>query len=173
MGYKKIKKFKSNKENPFIEETMQHIELGSKQILMGTDNPDMIVGNDGEVKGHAMFMQRKVVDKAQFSKVFIESLPQFFGLSKSGIKMFSYVMSIVKPNQDSFYINYDDCMSFTGYKSQKTIITGMAELLENKFIARGQNPYHFYINPTIFFNGDRITFVKQFQLKSPQNKIEK
>lgn len=175
MSYKKIGKFKSNRENPFIEETIQHIELGSKQILMTTKEPDMIISSEGEVKGHSIFMKRKTVDKAQFAKVFTENIHQFFGLSTAGIKVFSYVVSIVKANKDELYIDYDDCMEFTGYRSQKTIIIGLSELLENKFIARGRNPYHFYINPTIFFNGDRITFVKQFQIGTEgqeNNKID-
>jgi hypothetical protein len=37
--------------------------------------------------------------------------------------------------------------------------------MENKFIARGPNPYKYYINPTIFFNGDRLTFIEQYELE--------
>jgi hypothetical protein len=56
-------------------------------------------------------------------------------------------------------------MNHTGYKSKKTIFTGLSELLENKFIARGNHPYKYFINPTIFFNGDRITFLKQYEIE--------
>jgi hypothetical protein len=45
--------------------------------------------------------------------------------------------------------------------------------VDNHFIARGPNPFVYYINPTIFFNGDRLTFVEQYELeKKEENSLE-
>ena len=55
-------------------------------------------------------------------------------------------------------------MKYTNYKSKNSILSGLSELLENRFIARGSNPYKYYLNPTIFFNGDRLTLVKHFEV---------
>lgn len=163
--YKQVGGFELNKINPFLDETIQHIEKGDKVILMGTKNADMIIDSEGNVKGHSVFAKRIKIDKAEFAKIYISSIANWFGLSKAGIRIFGYITSVIKPNKDDFMMNFDDCMKFTGYTSKKTIITGVSELLENQFIARGTNSYHYYINPTIFFNGDRISFLEQYEVK--------
>ncbi len=164
MAYKKITAYTSNKKNPFLNETLYHVEKGEKVYLSASKDPDMIIASDGEIRGYSLYARRIKVDKAQFAKIFINNIANWFGLSKSGIRVFGYIVSIVKPNKDEFYIDFEECMKFAQYKSKKTILSGLAELLENKFIARGKHAYHYFINPTIFFNGNRLTFIEQYQL---------
>lgn len=162
-----------NRENPFLNETVQHIEKGEKTLLFGQKNPDLIVDNDGSVKGHSLFARKVQVDKAKFMKVFMSGLSNWFDLSKAGIKVFAYVANQVEPNRDTFMFDLENCKQFTGYAGKNSIFSGLAELVENRFIARGPNPYVYYINPTVFFNGDRLTFVEQYELeKKDENLIE-
>ncbi len=165
MIYKKIGDYSLNKANPFLDDTVQHIEKGEKTLLFGQKNPDLIVDNDGSVKGHSLFARKVTVDKAKFMKVFMTGLSNWFDLSKAGIKVFAYVANQIEPNRDTFMFSLERCKGFTGYKSDKMIFSGLAELAENKFIARGENPFIYYINPTVFFNGDRLTFVEQYELE--------
>jgi len=170
MSYKKITKYSFNKKNPFLLDTISHVVKGHKTIVMGKGkDTDLIIGKGGEVKGHSVFMKKTTVDKAEFRKLFVSKIPQFFGLNKAGIRVFGYVVSISKINIDQVYIDFDECMEFTGYKAKKTVLTGISELLENAFIARGKNPYHYFINPTIFFNGDRLSFLEQVVEKKDEN----
>jgi len=167
MPYKKITVFDTNKENPFLDDAVMHIQKGTKTILMGSNKSDILIDSrTGEAKGHSVFFKKTDVDKAQFAKVYISNLASFFGLSKAGIKIFGFVLSITKINKDYVDFDYSACMEFTGYKSKKAILTGLAELLENGFIARGKHTYHFFINPTIFWNGDRISFFNQIAKKT-------
>jgi len=108
------------------------------------------------------------VDKAKFMKVFMTGLSNWFDLSKAGIKVFAYVANQIEPNRDTFMFSLERCKNFTGYKSDKMIFSGLAELAENKFIARGENPFIYYINPTVFFNGDRLTFIEQYELEQKE-----
>jgi len=171
MSYQKVTNYQSNKENPFLKDTVSHVIKGEKKIMMGSGkDTDLVVGINGEIKGHSVFLKRTTIDKAQFAKVYVSNLVQFFGLSKAGIRVFGYIASTVKPDKDFVIMDFDECMDFTKYKSQKSILTGISELLKNSFIARGKNPYHYFINPTIFFNGNRITFLKQYQVNN--NNIE-
>jgi len=173
MGYKKVTKYEYNKENPFLEDTIVHVVKGYKTIVMGKGkDTDLVVNSDGEIKGHSVFMKKIKVDKAEFRKLFISNIAYFFGLSKSGIRVFGYIASITRINKDSVFIDFDDCMEFTGYKSKKTILTGLSELLENSFIARGKNPYHYFVNPTIFWNGDRISFLEQIVKQKDNEQVE-
>ena len=72
-------------------------------------------------------------------KVFMTGLSNWFDLSKAGIKVFAYVANQVEPNRDTFMFSLEKCKDFTGYKSDKMIFSGLAELAENKFNARREN----------------------------------
>jgi hypothetical protein len=157
-----IKNFHANQVNPFVKQTIQHIEKGEKVTLMATKNPDLIINSDGEVKGHSVFLRRSKVDKAQFLKIYVSSLANFFDLSKNAVKIFSYLSSILEINRDFIYVDIDECMKFTGYNSRKSILKGLSELIENQFIARSNRTNKYFINPTIFFNGDRLVLLNEY-----------
>ena len=170
MKYNKVSKYQMNKKNPFIDETIHHVDKGEKVILMGTKSNDLLIDKEtGEIKAHSVFAKRIKVDKAQFRKVYVNSLAAWFELSKTGLKVLGYIMSVLKPNYDSFDFDFEDCMEYTKYKSKNSVISGLSELLENRFIARGANPYKYFVNPTIFFNGDRLTFLRHYELKNGNN----
>jgi hypothetical protein len=165
-SYNKIKEYKTNKRNPFIDETITHVEVGNKMIMVTQKDHDLLIGSDGNVKGHTILAVRKKVDKAQFMKVYYEAFRNLYDLSKSALRTFGFIAEIVKdtPNKDTFMIDFDLCGTTTGY-SRKTINSALAELIGNKFIARGPNPYIYYLNPTVFFNGDRLTLLESYELE--------
>jgi hypothetical protein len=41
----------------------------------------------------------------------------------------------------------------------------LAELIGNEIIAMSDKPNIWYINPSVIFNGDRIAFIKEYNLK--------
>ena len=164
---KLVRDFKKNKVNPFIEETMQHMSVGNKTILMGNRDTEFMVNTEGDILGHSIFAKIQKVDKAQFAKLYVSNLSSLFGLSKTGIRVLSYILQSVKPNTDWFLFDIDDCLEVTEYKSKKSVWKGMGELLHNKFIARSNKVYKYYINPTIFFNGNRISFIQSYEFDSP------
>lgn len=45
------------------------------------------------------------------------------------------------------------------------MVSGLAELLEAGILARSQEPSLYFINPTIMFNGNRLTFAKSYVKK--------
>lgn len=155
-----------------MSDTVQHVEKGEKTLLFGQKNPDLIIDSDSQVKGHSLFARKVQVDKAKFMKVFMTGLSNWFDLSKAGIKVFAYIANQVEPNRDTFIFDIEDCRSFTGYKADKMIYGGLAELAENRFIARGSAFNIYYINPTIFFNGDRLTFIEQYEVATETKKVE-
>lgn len=169
MKYKKLTDYSTNKQNPFLRDTVHHIEKGDKQVIMSTKEPDLIIDSDGVVKGHTVFVRKTKVDKARFTKIFLSGVSAFYDLSKSAMKVFGYIVNSIKPNSDSFNFDLDDCKEFTGYSAKNTIFNALAELAENKIIARGKNPYHYYINPTFFFNGDRLSLLEQYVIIDTQN----
>jgi hypothetical protein len=165
MAYNKITDFDPNEGNPFLPATMVHVEKGEKTLLFGQKNPDLIIDSDSQVKGHSLFARKVTVDKAKFMKVFMSGLTNWFDLSKPAIRVFAYIAETLEPNRDSVDFSLEKCKEFTGFKAQKTILSALAELAANQFIARGPHPYKYFINPTIFFNGDRLTFIEQYEVE--------
>jgi hypothetical protein len=174
MKYNKLTDHSLNKKNPFFEDTVEHIVKGQKTIFYTGKSPDLIISQEGEVKGHSIFARKTKIDKAEFMKVYKTGLANWYDLSKSAIKIFAFISSILKPNKDYFDFDLDDCKAFTGYSSKNTILNAISELIANKFIARGSNPYKYFINPTIFFNGNRLIFLEQFDIidDKEQEKIQ-
>lgn len=173
MAYNKITDFGLNEGNPFLPATVVHVEKGEKTLLFGQKDPDLIIGADSQVKGHSLFARKITVDKAKFMKVFMSGLTNWFDLSKPAIKVFAYIAETLEPNRDSVDFSLEKCKAFTGFKAQKTILSALAELAANQFIARGPHPYKYFINPTIFFNGDRLTFIEQYEVeKGKEDKLE-
>lgn len=157
--YKKITVFEQYDENPFLEELLTIDVSNRRRILAGKD-PNSVVNSDGELVGTQVFAVHEKVDTEQFTKLYHKGVVELFKLSKAGIKVFGYFTTITKPHKALIIFDIDDCKEFTGYATNKPIMKGLAELLENKFIARTSKHYKYYINPTMFFNGNRIAFVK-------------
>lgn len=171
--YNKITEYKANKRNPFIGETITHVEVGNKMIMATHKDHDLLIDSNGDVRGHTVLAVKKKVDKAQFMKVYYEAFRNLYDLSKSALRTFGFIAEIVKdtPNKDTFMIDFELCRVTTGY-SRKTINSALAELIGNKFIARGPNPYIYYLNPTVFFNGDRLTLLETYELEESPNLIQ-
>lgn len=166
-----ITEFKLNKENPFLEEAVEQVnnnivkkyktatKTGEKAILKAYDE------NTGEVLGHTQFIRQIEVDEEQFAKFYLSNFSAFFDLKPQAIKVFGYILNQLVPARDEFLFFHEDCLEFTGYKSQTSIRIGLTSLLENKIIARGRSEILYYINPMVVFNGNRITFAKTYVKK--------
>lgn len=143
---------------------MHHIEKGEKTLFFSDKRPDLIVDQDGAVKGHTLFARKQTVDKAEFRKIFRTSLANWFDLSKAGIRVFAYIAENLEKDKDSFEFDLEACKTFTKYSATNTILSGLSELITNQFIARGNHPYKYFINPTVFFNGNRLTLVEEYEV---------
>jgi hypothetical protein len=169
MSYLPIKNYERYEANPFVENTIKGLKVKRKNVIVG--NPEhLIVGrNTGEIEGQVAFMKYIEVENEKFIKVFVSELQALFNLSNSSIKVFGYILSITKPNDDRIIFSMKKCREYTGYKSNVPIFNGLASLLQNEFIARTESSNIYFINPLVFFNGDRISFVKQYVRRKSEN----
>lgn len=162
--YKKITIYDKYQKSPFINDLLE-IDVSHRKKILAGRNPNYIVnGSTGEVEGMQVFAIHQKVDKEKFTKIYEKGITQLFNLSKSGIKVFGYLTSIVKPNKDEVIFEIDDCMKYTGYKTPKAIMKGLSELIQNDFIARSKHHYKYFINPTMFFNGSRVAFINMYEI---------
>ena len=135
---------------------------------MRTGNRDeiqMIVNNEGDVEGYSAFMRFVEVDEERFAKVYLSQFESFWDLSKPSIRVFGYIMSILKPNQDNIVIRVEKCLEYTKYKQRAMIISGLSGLVESGIIAKSVYENEYFINPLVAFNGSRVTFAKTYVRK--------
>lgn len=71
------------------------------------------------------------------------------------------------------YFDKEACKEYTKYKSSASIYKGIAELLSCGIIARGWSDGIFFLNPLVVWNGDRVTFVTQYEKQSKTRKEDK
>ncbi len=108
-------------------------------------------------------------DDDQFIKVFCD-LAIFDELSLAGYKVFHAVLrEYAKTKMRDGYVDTVYIVWFNGgingeetNMSKSTFLRGMNELLENNVIY-GKRPNLYWINPVIFFKGDRAKYLQDFK----------
>jgi hypothetical protein len=176
MKYKSIKKQPKYDVNPFVEKAIDEIKVIKKTQIMRATNRDeiqMIVSSDGVVEGHSAFMRFIEVDEDKFAKVYLSQFESFWELSKPAIRVFGYIINLVKPNQDVFFMRMDKALEYTKYTHANSVISGLTDLIEHGIVARGRYENEYYINPLVLFNGNRVTYAKTYikKKKERENQI--
>ena len=167
MKVKKITDFEKNIENPFLKEAVQQIQSGIVKKYKNTSGTSrgailQAVNSEGELVGHTSFIRQIEVDEQQFTKIYLSQFSAFFELNSQSIKVVGYIMTKLMPKQDFFIFDLEECLEYTGYKSGQSVYNGLSGLIGSSIIARGKKDYLYFINPMVFFNGDRVTFAKTY-----------
>jgi hypothetical protein len=175
MKYKRITDYQKNLTNPFLEKALEDIKIIKKtEVIRSKDRNDIQLITDaktGEVNGHSAFMRFIEVEEEKFAKVYLSQFAAFWELGKPAIRVFGYILSVLKPNQDSFIFELDACLEHSQYKHKSMVFTGLANLLECSIIARTKYDHKYFINPLIVFNGNRVTFAKTYIKKQRSGPI--
>jgi hypothetical protein len=174
--YKKVSDFQEYEENPFLEQAVAEINVSVKRRTIkpkkqGADTTLLLVNGLGEEYGEASFVHQTEVDEQEFTKLFKEGVARIAGLSARGSKVWGYVCEQLKPGATNIHFMFTQALAHTGYKTRANVVSGLAELLEAGILARSQEPSLYFINPTIMFNGNRLTFAKTYVKKQIEKKI--
>lgn len=86
-------------------------------------------------------------------------------------------LSRLPPASDQVFLNAASVESYFTKKGRKppsraTFTRALDELVRKGFVAYSDRPGLFYINPAIFFNGDRARFVTEFRRKRAQGRAD-
>jgi hypothetical protein len=163
-----IRSFEEFSENPFLVNLT--IPLVPKANMYVKKDEAIINLSDGELKNDVLLAGKsRYVDAEHFVKIFVNEIQAIFDLSKSAQKVFGYMLSRVKYD-DLLHFDIENCLKETGYKSKPPMFSAIGELLEKEFIAKTKNQFVYWINPKLFYKGDRLVVVKEYR-KSKQDKI--
>lgn len=172
---RKITSFQRNEENPFMKQAIEGIEnhiVKKYKSNTGSDKKGVVMSCDtetGEVF-KTSFIRQVEVDEQQFAKLYLNNFAAFFDLSQAAIRVFGYILTCMKPKQDSFIFRLEKALEYTNYATVKPIYKGLEELLKAEIIARGPIENFWFINPMIIFNGDRVSFTKTYVKKKSKEK---
>ncbi|MDE3240993.1 MAG: hypothetical protein KGN33_18710 [Paracoccaceae bacterium] len=171
-------------ENPFTLAGVFTVPKKMKGTRVQTVGPMAVTdSHTGETMGVAEIRKVTEVDSDRFVKVFVGQLNAFYDLKPGSMKILTMVLhEVARPqnmNSDRIYLNYD--MAIEHFESQDTrppakgtFYAALAELTEKGFIAPATKLNLWFINPAIFFNGDRIRFTVELRKKrmSAAEKLE-
>lgn len=144
---------------PFIQ--LDNFEF--KKYYKGEKSVEVTDTETGEVK--ILLSPSKLIDGFKdsnpYTKVFKNGQISIKELSVPGIKVLTYLQCHLKINAEDICLRPQEIADWSGYKTLKNVYVGLIELLNMGFIAEqpgGQSYY--WINPNIFFNGDRIKLLE-------------
>jgi len=162
-------------KNPFMSDALNDIDVKIQRRSVHTSDGTRaieMVSMDGEIEKSNRFVQYIEMEEKRFVKEYIEEMSRFFRLSKCAENIYRYIKTILPKEDDRIIFNRKECMEYLGYKTHKSIIDGLVELIDSEIIARTLVNDVFFINPLIVFNGSRVSFAKTFVKKENGSKPE-
>lgn len=165
-------------KNPWIEKAALQTVQGSRIITAkGDSSRKLIVSSEtGEVEGFSGFYTKKTVDKSKFVKLYADGIRAFTGLSAPGMKVFMIVYDMVSSkdgiNNDTVPLNYALIDKEKYPYSKASFFRGISDLLKCEFLAETVVPSVYYINPTYFYNGDRLALVTEYFVQKEPKPID-
>ncbi|MCH8491299.1 MAG: hypothetical protein LAT81_15420 [Oceanicaulis sp.] len=151
------------------------IPMRHKSEVVDTAGPLQIVSSEtGETMDVAEIRKRKVVDTERFVKLFVGQLDAFFDLKPGTVKLMTALIDELSQarymNGDTIYLNYNRVTEYFEKRNSKppakaTFFSAMSEMTEKGFVAPSVDTNLWFVNPAIFFNGDRVRFVTELRRK--------
>lgn len=160
-------------ENPFATEDGFRVPLKNKTEVIQTDGPASLSVGEEQI-AVAQIRRIKTVDSDPFVKLFTAELDRFFDLTPTSLRIVTVLIQDIGKIRlgqgDQVYLtekSLGDTLQNYGLKapSSASYYRAMEELISKGFIAPSSNAPLYFINPAIFFNGDRVRFVTELRKK--------
>jgi hypothetical protein len=161
--------------NPLLQ--AGDVPVKRRRVRSGLAEKTLVDLQTGEVTAASVLHQIEEVDSDQFVKVFAAGLIATFELSKTAARVFQTVLQEYEKTPmhggfaDSVHLAwFDEGLSGRSCGiSEKTFQRGLKELLAKGFLAP-KSPTIFWVNPALFFKGDRVMFVREYRrvARAPQ-----
>jgi hypothetical protein len=156
-------------ENPFARGS--EIRTRHKTVrTRASGNRDLVDSETGEIVAQSAIHIIEERDEDQFVKVFEDGVKAAFDLSRTGARVFSAVLQ--KYQNTPMTGGYADSLTLFFFKdgldglsigmSDRTFHGGLKELLAKGFLAP-KAPNQYWVNPALFFKGDRVAFVREYR----------
>lgn len=121
----------------------------------------------GEItEGSMAFVNAETVDRERFVKVYLEGMNAYERLKTTGRKVFMLLFAQMRENmnQPGILLSRAAARRHNITINESDFTRGIIQLINCEFIWRSEDANMYWINPEYMFNGNRITFVKQYRL---------
>jgi hypothetical protein len=160
--------------NPLLVAT--DVPLKKKRVRSGLASKTLVDVETGEVAAASVVHQIEEKDDEHFVKVFAAGIAAAYELTRTGQRVFQAVLQEYEQTPmsggfaDSLYLAwFGDGLSGQDIgMSERTFNRGLRELMEKQFIAP-KTPNLYWVNPALFFKGDRFLLVKEFRRKTRES----
>lgn len=172
------------KENPFVKGSNFVLPMRNRTERLETSGPLHVTDSaTGESMDVAQISRVRTVDSEKFVKLYVAQLHAFFDLKPGTHRLMMALIDELSQarymNGDQIYLNYNKVVDYferndTKPPAKATFFGAMAEMTEKGFVAPSVDTNLWFINPAIFFNGDRVKFVTELRRKrqSKQEQLE-
>jgi hypothetical protein len=157
--------------NPFVAGS--EIKTKYKTVRTRSAPRDMMDPETGEIVGSAIIHTIEEADEAHFVKVFADGVKAAFDLSHTGARVFQAVL--MEYQKAKMTGGFSDSVRLYWFgvgldgreigMSKFTFNRGLKELLEKRFMFP-RSPNEYWINPALFFKGDRVAFLREYRIGS-------
>ncbi len=155
-----LKELPAYKSNPFLE-SLKIPLVPKPNMFVKRDEAIINLSSGGLQEDVLLTGKRKYVDEEHFIKTFVKEMEVIFDLTRPAQKVFTYMLSKVEYG-DRLHFDMEDCKASLKYKSESQIFIGIKELMLNKFIAKTSWTNVYWINPKLFYKGDRLVIVREY-----------
>jgi len=161
-------------QSPWANQLASTIITGNKIQSVSASGMDCIDHSTGEILNlQAVQATRKVVDKTEFVKMYSLGILSMFDLKRGAQTMFKVVMKMYldqKYQPDTLFLNEDSLKDYGYTLSRVSRSNALNQLIEAGFIAPQANrPGFFFINPNMFYKGDRMTIIKEYAIRGTES----
>lgn len=153
--------------NPLVEP--HAIDLKKRRVTTGVRR-DLADPITGEITHAAVIHTIEDKDDAEFVKVFAAGVQAIYELSRTAHRVFQTVLDEYQKTPMSG--GFADCLYLPWFgggisgrdvgMSESTFQRGLKELLAKGFLAP-RGPAAYWVNPSLFFKGDRVAFIKEYR----------
>jgi hypothetical protein len=149
---RKLTDFKRYEESPFEAD----IKKGHKSVVSSHIGETYSKLTGELIHDRVSLVVSKSLDRSEFVKMFTGNINLFFAIGESEIKVFFHLLKNMEMNTGKAKFYMDCCKDDTGY-SKVSVYKAMGLLCSKSFIARSLYSHYYWINPSIAFNGSRMS----------------
>lgn len=160
---KAIQDFPMADISPYEGSLNKRLNECTKQRVLGFGNARVELERYQKNVAARLALTQKV-DRETFIKVFRESLQYIAKLSRTAQAVLWYVMNNLPKDKGYVIIDNSTVMDYCAFKTRKSVRDAVIELLEKNILTKSTVHKKYWVNPLVMFNGNRITYSKEYIL---------
>ena len=139
-------------DNPF-KDWQPELITKHKRLDLGAGGQQLFDKDGNEAEGKILIPYKR--DAARFVKLFYDALDELPELSHTALSVLFCLMKQALADNHVIEMQLEVAMTFCKFGQAKSFYDGIGELIIYEYVARARKTGFYYLNPQIFFSGNR------------------